>query len=74
MLGIGANILFYCLLKAFQYMDASALAPFRYCDFLVSALFGFLFFSEKPTLSTCLGFLIIIPCTCYLAYQENKKN
>ncbi|MDR0755548.1 MAG: DMT family transporter [Puniceicoccales bacterium] len=74
MLGIGANLMFYCLLKAFQYMDASASAPFRYCDFLVSALFGFLFFSEKPTLSTCLGFLIIMPCTCYLAYQENKKN
>ncbi len=72
-LGIGANLIFYCLLKAFTYMDASALAPFRYCDFLVSALFGFVFFSEKPTTSTCLGFLIIVPCTLYLTYKESRK-
>lgn len=73
-LGIGANLIFYCLLKSFCYMDASALAPFRYCDFFVSALFGFIFFSEKPTLSTCLGFAIIAPCTLYLTYKECKKE
>ena len=73
-LGIGANLIFYCLLKAFIYMDASALAPFRYCDFFVSALFGFLFFSETPTMSTCLGFLIIAPCTLYLTYKESRKK
>lgn len=73
-LGIGANLMFYCLLKAFFYMDASALAPFRYTDFLVSALFGYLFFAEKPTIAACLGFIIIVPCTLYLTYQENKKG
>lgn len=72
-LGIGANLLFYCLLKALKHVDASALAPFRYTDFLVSALFGFLFFQEKPTQSACLGFMIIVPTTCYLAYKENRK-
>lgn len=73
-LGIGANFLFYCLLKAFKYMEASALAPFRYCDFIISALFGFLFFAEKPTNATYLGFIIIVPCTLYLTYKENRAN
>lgn len=73
-LGIGANLIFYCLLKAFTYMDASALAPFRYCDFFVSAFFGFLFFQERPTLSTCFGFAIIAPCTLYLTYKEGGKS
>jgi S-adenosylmethionine uptake transporter len=73
-LGVGGNLLFFCLLRAFQAADISALSPFRYCDFLVSALFGFLFFAEKPTRATCLGFLIILPCTGYLAYRENRKT
>jgi len=72
-LGIGANLIFYCLLKAYTFMDASALAPFRYCDFFVSALLGFIFFGEKPTLETCLGFVIIAPCTLFLTYKELKK-
>lgn len=72
-LGMGANLIFYCLLKAYTFMDASALAPFRYCDFFVSALLGFIFFAEKPTLATCLGFVIIAPCTLFLTYKEIKK-
>lgn len=73
-LGIGANLIFYCLLKAFSYMDASALAPFRYCDFFVSALLGFLFFQEKPSFTTYMGFAIIVPCALFLTYKEAKRN
>ena len=73
-LGIGANLIFYCLLKAFSYMDASALAPFRYCDFFVSALLGFLFFQEKPTFTTYIGFAIVVPCTLFLTYKEAQKT
>ena len=72
-LGIGANLIFFCLLKAFSFMDASVLAPYRYCDFLISIVMGFVFFSEKPTLATCLGVLVIVPCTLYLTYKESKK-
>lgn len=73
-LGIGANLIFYCLLKAFTYMDASALAPFRYCDFFVSALLGFLFFQEKPSYTTYIGFAIVVPCTLFLTYKEAMRN
>lgn len=73
-LGLGANVLFYCLLKAFKYVDASALAPFRYMDFFVSVLFGMIFFLERPSNDAIIGFLIIVPNTLYLAYNEGKKN
>lgn len=72
-LGVGANLLFYCLLKAFKYVDASALAPFRYMDFFVSVILGFIFFAEKPSVYSLVGFIIIVPNTIYLAYNENKK-
>ncbi len=74
LLGVGANLIFYCLLKAFKYMDASALAPFRYCDFFISVLLGFLFFSEKPAPSTYIGFTIIVPCTLFLTHREIKDS
>ena len=40
MLGAGANLLLYCLLKSFSLVDASALAPFRYTELMFSAAVG----------------------------------
>ncbi len=73
-IGCGANLLLYCLLKSLHYMEASALAPFRYLDFIVSTVFGFMFFGEIPTSQTCLGLLIIVPSTCFLVLRENRKE
>lgn len=70
-LGIGSNLILYFLLKAFQLADASLLAPFRYTELLFSILFGYLFFHEWPTFTTCIGAGIIISCTCFIAYQQN---
>ena len=46
-LGAGANALLYCLLKSFSMVDASALAPFRYTELILSATVGFLLSSAK---------------------------
>jgi S-adenosylmethionine uptake transporter len=55
-------------------MDASALAPFQYCDFIVAAFLSYLVFSEIPTKATCCGFAIIAPCALFLTYIESKKQ
>jgi drug/metabolite transporter (DMT)-like permease len=73
-IGCGANLLLYCLLKSLQHMEASALAPFRYVDFGVSAFLGFLFFRETPSLHTCMGLVIIVPSTLFLAIREARKE
>lgn len=73
-LGIGANLLLWALLKSFSYADASALLPLRYSELIIAALFGYLFFEELPTKSIYWGALIIIPCNIFLIYIENKKN
>lgn len=39
-LGGGANGLLFCLLKSFSMVDASALAPFRYTELILSASVG----------------------------------
>jgi S-adenosylmethionine uptake transporter len=73
-IGCGANLLLYCLLKALGHMEASALAPFRYLDFLVSATFGYLFFHEIPTVRTLEGLLIIVPTSFFLVLKETSTN
>lgn len=73
-LGIGANLIQVCLFRAFSSTEASALMPFRYVEFIFSALFGFLFFTEIPTLWTITGALLIIASTFYISYVETVKE
>jgi len=74
LLGIGANLIQVCLIRAFSATDASALMPFRYVELIFSALFGFLLFSEVPTPWILGGAAVIIAATFYLSYYEAKKN
>lgn len=71
-IGIGANLLLYCILKAFEYVDVSALAPFRYLELILSALVGYYIFNELPSIATIVGAMIIIPCTLYIVYSETR--
>jgi len=70
LLGVGANLLLLCLLKGFQYVDASATCPYRYTEFVLSAVAGFFLFGEKPMASTLLGSCIILPSVIYCALVE----
>jgi len=74
LLGCGANLILYCLLKGFALADASALAPFRYLELLFSAGLGFFIFKEVPILGTCIGALIIIPSTLFIILYETKRG
>ena len=69
-LGICANALLWCLLKAFEAYEISALQPFRYFEFLFSCVLSIYFFSEWPTSYIIFGFFCIVPATLYLSYHE----
>ena len=71
-LGAGSNLILYCLLKAFSFVQASAVAPYRYLELVLSAFVGFVVFSEIPAMATYIGTLIIVPCTLYVASQQIK--
>merc|ERR1719373_266689 len=72
MLGCGANLLLFCLLKGFQYVDASATCPYRYTEFVLSAIIGFAVFREMPMASTFVGSYIILPSVIYCALIETR--
>ena len=69
-LGAGANLILYCLLKAFAATEISALQPYRYVELIFAGLFGWLLFNEIPTIMTLMGAMIIIPSTLAIAYYE----
>ncbi|MDR1255640.1 MAG: DMT family transporter [Puniceicoccales bacterium] len=73
LLGCGANLLLYCILKAFERVTMSAIAPFRYVEFILSAVIGFFCFGEIPTWGTVLGACIIIPSTLYIILTETRS-
>jgi len=62
------------MIRAFSATDVSALMPFRYVEFIFSALFGFLFFMEVPTFVTIAGASFIIAGTAYISYYETRKE
>lgn len=73
-LGAGANLILFCLLKAFSATDVSALQPVRYVELLFSSFFGLVLFHELPTWSTLIGAAFIIPATLYIAYFETHQR
>lgn len=74
LLGIGANLIQVCLFRAFSATEASALAPFRYVEFIISALFGYLIFGQIPELSIVLGAIFIIAGAFYITVIETRRE
>jgi S-adenosylmethionine uptake transporter len=72
-LGIGANLLLFCHVRALRLLEASATAPYRYLEFVLSIGTGYLFFGDAPGGSTFLGAAIIIPTTLFLSCREGRQ-
>ncbi|MDR1595403.1 MAG: DMT family transporter [Puniceicoccales bacterium] len=73
-LGFGANLLLYCILKAFEHIDVSATAPLRYLELVLSVAVGFVIFGEKSSKNTIFGALVIITSTLYIVFSEMKNE
>jgi len=73
-LGIGSNAILYCILKAFSYVPASSVAPYRYLELLMSIFLGYILFGEVPEVNTYIGCAIIIPASLFIAYEYMKPK
>lgn len=69
-LGACANLILYCIVKAYQVADVSYLAPWHYVEMMLSVAFGFLCFGEFPQPMTILGATIILGSICWMAKSE----
>ena len=73
-LGVSSNLILYFLLKAFTLASASSLAPFRYLEWVISMLVGYVLFQELPTARSYLGAAIIIPSTLLIVYAQRQSK
>ncbi|PPR09303.1 MAG: Riboflavin transporter [Alphaproteobacteria bacterium MarineAlpha11_Bin1] len=60
--------------RGFAAADASIMLPMDYTRLIVAALFGFILFSEIPSIYTALGGLLIFFSTVYIARREARNS
>ncbi|AAU03542.1 S-adenosylmethionine uptake transporter [Rickettsia typhi] len=72
-LGSSGSFILFFLLKAFTMVDATATAPYRYLELVISAIAAYFIFNEFPDKSTAHGAVIIIPATLFIMYSEKKS-
>jgi drug/metabolite transporter (DMT)-like permease len=73
LLSICYLIISISLFKSFLYGDIVIVMPFGYTKIVFAALIGLIFFAEYPTLYNCIGCLIIIFSSSYLAYCSKSS-
>ncbi|WP_341787312.1 DMT family transporter [Rickettsia endosymbiont of Cantharis rufa] len=71
-LGSSGSLILFFLLKAFSMVDATATAPYRYLELVISTIAAYFIFNEFPDKSTLHGAIIIIPATLFIIYSEKK--
>lgn len=69
-LGFLLSMAHFAWMRALTYADISAIEPIGFTRLLWGALFGFLFFSEIPTIWTWVGGIMIVGATTYIARRE----
>jgi drug/metabolite transporter (DMT)-like permease len=67
--GVGGH---YLVTKAYDYAEASLLAPFAYLEILMSIFAGWLFFADLPDRFTILGVTILIASALYISWRERR--
>ena len=69
-IGLAGALAHFGLIKAFEYAEASLVAPFDYGQLIGAALLGYVIFAELPDPWTWIGAAIIAASGIYVARRE----
>ncbi len=64
----------FCFMRAFTVGEANAVGPAENLRLIYAAFFGYLLFSEVPSLWTAIGATIIVASTLYIARVEARRG
>jgi drug/metabolite transporter (DMT)-like permease len=64
----------YFIARAYALAPASATAPFTYTTMIWAVLFGFLIWSEVPTVHLAIGCCIVIASGLVILWRENRRR
>ena len=64
----------YLIVRAYDYAEASLLAPLGYTEMIMAVIAGWYFFGDFPDFWTFVGVGILIACAVYISYRERVRN
>ncbi len=64
----------YFLVAAFLFGEAVVVAPFRYFSLIWATLYGYLLFSDIPSVNTLIGATIVIGSGLFIFYREARRR
>ena len=70
-LGVGAHV---CMIRAYEFTQASFLAPFNYAKLLWAVALGYLIFGDVPQTNVVAGSVVIIASGLYVLYRERARR
>jgi drug/metabolite transporter (DMT)-like permease len=62
----------YLIVRAYDYAEASLLAPLAYTEMIMAVTAGWYFFGDFPDRWTFAGVGILIACAIYISWRERK--
>lgn len=71
-LGLIAALGHYLITRAYDFAEASLLAPLAYTEMITSVVLGWWFFGDFPDGWTFVGAAILISCAIYISVRERK--
>ena len=70
-LGVGAHV---CMIRAYEFTQASFLAPFNYVKLLWAVALGYAVFGDVPQPHVVAGSVIIVASGLYVLYRERARS
>ncbi len=72
-MGLIAALGHLCVIKAYEWGEASMLAPFGYSEIVTMTLVGYLFFGDFPDSWTWAGIAVITGSGIYISLRERRR-
>lgn len=73
-LGIVANLGHFLVVRAYDFAEASLLAPLAYTEMIMSTVLGWYFFADFPDAWTFVGVGVLIACAFYISVRERAAK
>ena len=73
-LGAVANFGHFLVVRAYDYAEASLLAPLAYTEMIMATLVGWYFFGDFPDGWTFVGVAVLIGCALYISIRERAAK
>ncbi len=69
-LGLVATIGHFMIVRAYDFAEASLLAPFAYTEMIMATVLGWYFFGDFPDRATLIGVTVLIASALYISWRE----